>query len=74
MQNVIIAGAFDACERRKWRLHGVGFEANQVHLLISWKDFLEWEAVREKLKTLLSLFLGRLVGEQGRKWFVAGGS
>ena len=74
MQSVMIAGAFDICSRRDWRLHAVGFEPNHVHLLISWHEFLEWLEVRAKLKTLLSLFLGRLVNEQGRSWFVDGGS
>jgi hypothetical protein len=74
MQNVMIAGAYDICSRRDWRLHAVGFEPNHIHLLISWHGFTSWLDVRAKIKTLLSLFLGRLVKEQGRSWFVDGGS
>jgi REP element-mobilizing transposase RayT len=74
MQNVMIAGAFDICVHRDWRLHAMGFENNHTHLLVSWHDFTPWLEVRAKLKNLLSLFLGRLVNEQGRKWFVGGGS
>ena len=74
MQNVMIAGAYDICTRRKWRLHAIVFEPNHVHLLISWHGFTPWLDVRAKVKTLLSLFLGRLVSEQGRNWFVDGGS
>ncbi len=74
MQNVMIAGAFDICSKRDWRLHGICFEPSHVHLLPSWREFIPWLDVRAKLKNLLSLFLDRLSGVQGRNWFVDGGS
>jgi REP element-mobilizing transposase RayT len=74
MQRVMIAGAADICAQRQWRLHAIGFEPNHVHLLVSWRDFTDWLEVRAKLKNLLSLFLGRLVGIEGRTWFTDAGS
>jgi hypothetical protein len=35
---------------------------------------MDWQYVRDKLKNILSLFLGRLAGQQGKRWFVADGS
>jgi hypothetical protein len=74
IQDVMIAGAYDICQRRHWRLHAVAFELSHLHLLFSWKEFIEWLEVRAKLKNLLSLFLGRMHGEQGINWFSDGGS
>ena len=74
MQQVMIAGAFDISSKRDWRLHGAGFEPTHGHFLVSWRGFISWLDVRWKLKNLLSLFLGRLTGTEGRNWFVGGGS
>ncbi|HSV13563.1 MAG TPA: hypothetical protein VLI90_04845 [Tepidisphaeraceae bacterium] len=74
MQQVMVAGAFDVCARRGWRLHGAGFELTHGHFLVSWRGFISWLDVRAKLKNLLSLFLGRLTGKQNQNWFVDGGS
>ena len=35
---------------------------------------MDWEAVRDKLKNILSLFLGRATGQIGKSWFVKLGS
>ena len=35
---------------------------------------MDWRQVMEKLKNLLSLFIGRARNEPGRKWFVVNGS
>jgi hypothetical protein len=74
MQHVMIAGAADICMHRNWHFHAAGFEPTHGHFLLSWRDFVPWLEVRMKLKNLLSLFLARLSGIQGRTWFVDGGS
>jgi hypothetical protein len=74
LQHVLIAGAADVCARRRWRLHAVGTDPTHGHFLISQADFMDWKAVRDKLKNLLSLFPGRATNRPGRKWFVADGS
>jgi Transposase IS200 like len=74
MQDVIVVGADDICARRQWRLHAVGFEPNHVHLLVSWRAFIDWDEVLTKLKNLLSLFLGRLIAVEAQSWFTDGGS
>jgi hypothetical protein len=48
-----------------------GTDPTHGHFLISWKEFTAWNDVSDKLKNLLSLFLGRLAKETGRRWFGA---
>jgi hypothetical protein len=74
LQRVLIAGAYDICTRRDWWLRAVGTDPTHGHFLISQSGFMDWEAVRDKLKNILSLFLGRATGQPGRSWFVALGS
>ena len=74
MQRVLIAGAFDVCERRRWKLHAAGTDPTHGHFLISQPGYFDFVEVRDKLKNLLSLFLGRATGVTGRTWFAAGGS
>jgi len=74
LQRVLIAGAFDICSRRDWRLHAIGTDPTHGHFLISEMQFMDWEAVRDKLKNLLSLFLGRATNQRDKSWFVSKGS
>ena len=74
MQKILIAGTYDICQHRRWHFHGGGNDATHYHSLISWRDYVHWQDVRDKLKNLLSLFLGRWTGIEGRTWFVEGGS
>jgi hypothetical protein len=74
IQRVLIAGAADICGRRDWRLHAVGTDPTHGHFLISKPGFMDWELVRDKLKNVLSLFLGRLTAQPGKLWFVSKGS
>lgn len=73
-QRVMLGMAWDACERRDWRLHGFASEPSHVHLLVSWKQFQRWQQVRAMLKNLMSLQLGREFRVRGRRWFVGDGS
>jgi hypothetical protein len=74
MQRILVAGAHDICQRRGWTLHGAGNDRTHFHALISWKEFTDWQDVRDKLKNVLSLLLGRWSGQTGTTWFVDGGS
>jgi hypothetical protein len=74
MQRILIVGTHDICKRRGWRFHGAGNDKTHFHAAISWRGFVDWQDVRDKLKNLLSLFLGRWRGVEGRTWFVEGGS
>jgi hypothetical protein len=74
MQGVLIAGGYDVCTRRAWRLHAVGTYPTHAHYLISQSGYFDFIDVRDKVKNLLSLFLGRSAGISGRTWFAAGGS
>ena len=74
MQRVLVVGTYDICRRRGWRYHGGGNDLTHTHALIGWKDFVDWQEARDRLKNVLSLFLGRWTGIEGRTWFVEGGS
>jgi REP element-mobilizing transposase RayT len=74
IQEVLIVGSFDICRRRGWRLHAVGTDPSHVHMVISWHGFQSWRQVMEKLKNVLSYFLGRATEKPGRRWFVTDGS
>lgn len=74
MQAVLIVGSHDICSRRGWRLYIVATDPTHLHLVIGWIGFVDWVDVRDKLKNLLSLFLGRLANVQSRPWFVEKGS
>jgi hypothetical protein len=71
IQAVLIAGAADVCRHRRWRFHAAGTDPTHGHFLISWNEFTSWSDVSDKLKNLLSPFLGRLADETGRRWFSA---
>jgi hypothetical protein len=74
MQRILIVGTHDVCARRGWQFYGAGNDATHFHVAVGWSEFVEWQLVRDKLKNLLSLFLGRWTGIEGRTWFVEGGS
>lgn len=74
LQRVLIVGCHDICIRRNWRLHAVGSDPTHAHYLISQRGYFDFVPVRDKLKNLLSLFLGRATGATGRHWFAGGGS
>jgi REP element-mobilizing transposase RayT len=71
---LFLSMSYDACTRRQWRLHAFASEPTHVHLLVSWREFEPWQAVRKKLKNLMSLQLGRDANARGRRWFSGDGS
>jgi len=77
-QRTLIWLAWDACERRNWRLHQIATDPTHVHLLVSFSSsgqkFQPWEQVRAKLKNLMSWALSKAFQEKGRKWFVRSAS
>ena len=56
---VLILGSHDICAHRGWRLHAIGTDPEHVHIVLSWKPRYPWREVMDKLKNLLSLFIGR---------------
>jgi hypothetical protein len=73
-QRILIWISYDACMRRKWRLHYVATETTHVHILVSWKEYELWRKVGTRLKNLASLMLGRKLGQPKGKWFSRKGS
>ena len=70
LQEEILVLANEICEQEGWRLEAAGFEETHTHLIISWKTFVSWEKVDQRLKNLLSLKLNRRRGITGKRWFV----
>ena len=73
-QRVLIWIAHDACVRRRWRLHYTATDPTHVHVLVSWRGDEPWEKVRDRLKNLASLMLGRKFDKTGHKWLTRKGS
>ncbi len=75
LQEILVEGTRDICERRDWRLHYVATEPTHMHALISWTDGeLDWKFVHDTLKRLLGMMLAQQTQTKGRKWFVRKGS
>lgn len=70
MQKVLIAGTFDICKTRGWTFYGGATDNTHFHALIGSHEEVTAEEMSQKLKNLLSLFLGRLKSIRGHKWFV----
>ncbi len=73
-QLVIVWIAWDACNKRGWRLHAVAFEPTHTHILVSWQSTDTWQVVRGKIKNLISWALSKACGCDGRRWLVRGAS
>ncbi len=75
LQQILVDGTCDICDRRDWRLHYVATEPTHIHALISWTDDeLDWKFVHDTLKRLLGMMLAQHTRTKGRKWFVRKGS
>ena len=70
IQSVLVWGAYDICQRRGWRLHSAATDPTHLHVVVSWRGFIPWKDVRDRMKNVLSYLLGRATGQQGRRWFV----
>ncbi len=73
-QRILVWIVYDACRRRKWRLHFIATESTHVHILVSWHEYTLWGEVSTRLKNLMSLALGRKLRSPGHKWFSRKGS
>ena len=75
LQQILVEGTRDICDRRDWRLRYVATEPTHMHALISWlDDTLHWKFVRDTLKRLLGMMLAQHTQTKGQKWFVRKGS
>jgi hypothetical protein len=73
-QRTILWIVWDACQRRRWRLHAIAFETTHTHILVSWPSAGTWRDVCKKLKNLISWALSQELGCEGRRWMVRGAS
>jgi hypothetical protein len=70
LQKEILVVANQICDEERWTLEAAGFDATHTHLVVSWRMFMSWERVDQRLKNLLSLKLNRRRGITGKRWFV----
>jgi hypothetical protein len=54
--------------------HGAGTDDGRVHYALSWRAYIPWDQVMQKLKNVLSYLLGKEIGPRGKRWFVRHGS
>jgi len=75
LQQILVDGTRDICDRRDWRLHYVATEPTHIHALLSWLDnTVDWKFVHDTLKRLLGMMLAQRTQTKGQKWFVRKGS
>jgi REP element-mobilizing transposase RayT len=74
VRKLLIRYAHDFCQRRKFRLHGVGNEVGHVHFVMSWRGYSSWEEVLRRLKNILATTLNKELNTPGKRWFVRGAS
>ena len=67
LQEEILVLAHEICEQEKWKLEAAGFDETHTHFVISWKTFVSWEKVDQRLKNLHSLMLNRRRGITGKR-------
>jgi len=59
MQEILIAAARDKCAAKNWRLHAIATDNTRVHMIISWRTFMEWNQVINRIKNIMSYRLGK---------------
>jgi REP element-mobilizing transposase RayT len=74
IQKILVEVAQAECMAQHWRLHAAATDKTHVHFLVSWKNFIPWNDVVNRLKNILSYRLGRDLATTGRQWFVRGQS
>lgn len=73
MRHVIIDAVRQSCEARNWRLHQVCATSTHVHILISWRGFIDWKHTSDTLKRHVGIALSKALGRRG-PWFSRGQS
>lgn len=72
VQGLLIEEVQTAAEKQAFRLHYIATQATHIHVLVSWKDDLEWAKLRNGIKQSFSRRLNRDV--RSRTWFGDGAS
>jgi len=63
----------ELCRKRRWRLHGMAVVWTHLHVVVSWRPFVEARRARALLKHAITIRLRDHRGGQ-RKWLAGGGS
>ncbi|MHB1157047.1 MAG: hypothetical protein ACYC26_09420 [Phycisphaerales bacterium] len=72
MQRVMVDAIAPLCEKQDWRAHYIYAGSTHVHMLLSWKQFAEWNDVRVSIKRDFGRVLSKLMDRSG-PWFSRGG-
>lgn len=71
-QNAIVEATRSLAEKCAWRLHYVCATATHVHVLLSWRQYQDWNAVRTRIKRDFGRVLSKSLNKPG-PWFSRGG-
>jgi len=72
LQQASVAAVREIAKDHPWRLHYVYAGATHVHVLLSWRTFIDWNEVRVAIKRRLGKRLSEAAELPG-PWFVRGG-
>lgn len=72
MQHAMIEAVVPLCQRHNWRPHYIYAGSTHVHVLLSWKHFIEWNDVRTLIKRDFGRVLSKAMDQPG-PWFSRGG-
>lgn len=73
MQELLVSATVNLCEEKNWRLHQIRATTTHIHILVSWRGFVEWKEVRSTLKRRLGADLSKALNKRG-PWFSLEGS
>ncbi len=72
IQQQIIKAIIEHCEAKSYILYYIATDPTHIHVLLGWRGFMKWEAVRRALKHSISKRLNEKFGK--RQWLARGGS
>jgi REP element-mobilizing transposase RayT len=71
MRQTLVDASRQICDTKDWRLHRVEVIASHIHLLVSWRQFIEWKSVSNTFKRCLGIELSKALNRKG-PWFSRG--
>src|SRR5262249_30683238 len=69
----LVRAARNICTDKGWRLHQVQVNSSHIHLLVSWREFIDWKRVSNSLKRGLGIEVSKALNRKG-PWFSRGSS
>lgn len=73
VQAVLVSAVREVCRQKNWRLHQVMTDGTHIHILVSWRGFMDWKKVRRSLRYRCTSELNGAFGAD-HPWLSEGGS